>query len=93
MTMKLQMTLLALPRPNLSLLRNFNRWHNGGRAKLSGINTDLTQIAKKLNQAKNIVVMTGAGLSTPSGIPDFRTPGTGIYDNLKKYNLPYPEVQ
>ncbi|KAG7157701.1 NAD-dependent protein deacetylase sirtuin-3-like [Homarus americanus] len=36
--------------------------------------------------------MAGAGLSTPSGIPDFRTPGTGLYDNLQKYNLPYPEA-
>ena len=36
--------------------------------------------------------MAGAGLSVHSGIPDFRTPGTGIYDNLKKYNLPYPEA-
>ena len=36
--------------------------------------------------------MSGAGLSTPSGIPDFRTPGTGIYSNLKKFNLPYPEA-
>ena len=36
--------------------------------------------------------MVGAGLSTPSGIPDFRTPGTGIYDNLQQYNLPYPEA-
>ncbi len=36
--------------------------------------------------------MAGAGLSTPSGIPDFRTPGSGIYDNLRKYRLPYPEA-
>ncbi|KAL7631199.1 UNVERIFIED_CONTAM: hypothetical protein RMT77_018499 [Armadillidium vulgare] len=36
--------------------------------------------------------MTGAGLSTPSGIPDFRSPGTGLYDNLQKFNLPYPEA-
>lgn len=25
------------------------------------------------------------------GIPDFRSPGTGLYDNLAKYNLPRPE--
>ncbi|XP_077994406.1 uncharacterized protein LOC144448127 [Glandiceps talaboti] len=43
-------------------------------------------------KAKNIVVMAGAGISTPSGIPDFRTPGTGLYDNLQKYKIPYPEA-
>lgn len=42
--------------------------------------------------AKSIVTMTGAGISTAAGIPDFRTPGTGLYDNLQKYNLPYPEA-
>lgn len=26
------------------------------------------------------------------GIPDFRTPGTGLYDNLAKYELPYPQA-
>ncbi|KAI8900783.1 hypothetical protein BC833DRAFT_580511 [Globomyces pollinis-pini] len=46
----------------------------------------------KENNCKNIIVMTGAGISTSAGIPDFRTPGTGLYDNLQKYNLPYPQA-
>ncbi len=29
-------------------------------------------------------------LHTAAGIPDFRSKGTGLYHNLKKYNLPYP---
>jgi len=43
-------------------------------------------------RAKNIVFMVGAGVSVSAGIPDFRTPGTGLYDNLKKYHLPRPEA-
>src|SRR5271168_4758236 len=27
-----------------------------------------------------------------AGIPDFRSPTTGLYHNLEKYNLPYPEA-
>ncbi len=30
-------------------------------------------------QAKHAVALTGAGLSTPSGIPDFRSTGTGLW--------------
>jgi NAD-dependent deacetylase sirtuin 2 len=41
---------------------------------------------------KKILVLTGAGISVSAGIPDFRTPGTGLYDNLKEYNLPNPEA-
>ena len=36
--------------------------------------------------------MSGAGISTAAGIPDFRSPGTGLYDNLQKYDLPHPQA-
>lgn len=38
-----------------------------------------------------VIVMCGAGISTSAGIPDFRTPGTGLYDNLQRFNLPRAE--
>lgn len=45
-----------------------------------------------LGKIKKILVLSGAGISCSAGIPDFRTPGSGLYDNLEKYNLPYPEA-
>ncbi|XP_008051105.1 NAD-dependent protein deacetylase sirtuin-3, mitochondrial [Carlito syrichta] len=41
---------------------------------------------------QRVVVMVGAGISTPSGIPDFRSPGSGLYSNLQRYDIPYPEA-
>lgn len=36
--------------------------------------------------------MVGAGISTSAGIPDFRSPKTGLYNNLQKLSLPYAEA-
>lgn len=46
----------------------------------------------KSGKAKHIVICQGAGISCAAGIPDFRTPGTGLYSQLEKYKLPYPEA-
>lgn len=43
-------------------------------------------------KAKRIVCMCGAGISVSAGIPDFRTPGTGLYSQLERYKLPRPEA-
>ncbi|XP_069699063.1 NAD-dependent protein deacetylase sirtuin-2 [Periplaneta americana] len=44
----------------------------------------------KEGKAKNIITLAGAGISTSAGIPDFRSPVSGLYNNLEKYNLPDP---
>ncbi|GFR71876.1 NAD-dependent protein deacetylase sirtuin-3-like [Elysia marginata] len=63
---------------------------NGSRLIIRNL-TDIANMLKD-GHAKNVVIVAGAGISTPCGIPDFRTPGTGLYDNLQQYNVPYPEA-
>jgi NAD-dependent deacetylase len=41
--------------------------------------TALEYAAELFRNAKHMVVLTGAGISTPSGIPDFRSEGTGLW--------------
>lgn len=41
------------------------------------------RLAALLADARRIVFFTGAGISTESGIPDFRSPGTGLWNQIK----------
>ena len=40
------------------------------------------RLASLIGEADSVVALTGAGISVPSGIPDFRSPGTGLWSNV-----------
>jgi NAD-dependent deacetylase len=40
------------------------------------------RLVELVRGARSVVALTGAGVSVPSGIPDFRSPGTGIWENV-----------
>ncbi|HTT28456.1 MAG TPA: NAD-dependent protein deacylase [Solirubrobacteraceae bacterium] len=44
--------------------------------------TAAARIANLIGEADSVVALTGAGISVPSGIPDFRSPGTGLWANV-----------
>ena len=48
-------------------------------------------LQKIINEARQIVVFTGAGISVPSGIPDFRS-ANGIYNQKTKYQASPEEI-
>jgi len=52
--------------------------------KLSGL---IARAGQLLYQARAVVVFSGAGLSTPSGIPDFRSPGSGLWDAVDPFEV------
>ena len=40
------------------------------------------RLAELIGESSCTVALTGAGISVPSGIPDFRTPGKGLWENV-----------
>lgn len=40
------------------------------------------RFAGLIRESRCTVALTGAGISVPSGIPDFRTPGTGLWEKV-----------
>jgi NAD-dependent deacetylase len=49
---------------------------------VSATETAAARLARLIEQAESVVALTGAGISVPSGIPDFRSPGTGLWANV-----------
>jgi NAD-dependent deacetylase len=46
------------------------------------VSSDHDRLAGLIRSARSVVALTGAGVSVPSGIPDFRSPGTGLWENV-----------
>jgi NAD-dependent deacetylase len=44
--------------------------------------TAVERLAELIREADTVVALTGAGISVPSGIPDFRSPGSGLWENV-----------
>jgi NAD-dependent deacetylase len=45
-----------------------------------------------IRQSRSTVALTGAGISVPSGIPDFRTPETGLWANVDPMEVAHIDV-
>jgi NAD-dependent deacetylase len=50
------------------------------------------QLADLIRQAESVVALTGAGISVPSGIPDFRSPGTGLWTRVNPMEVAHIDV-
>jgi len=50
------------------------------------------RLAGLVREARSVVALTGAGISVPSGIPDFRSPGTGLWANVDPMEVAHIDV-
>jgi NAD-dependent deacetylase len=53
---------------------------------------EAARLAELIRDAGPVVVLTGAGISVPSGIPDFRTPMTGLWANVDPMEVAHISV-
>ena len=53
---------------------------------------DTERLAQLIREADSVVALTGAGISVPSGIPDFRSPGTGLWEKVDPMEVAHIDV-
>jgi NAD-dependent deacetylase len=56
------------------------------------ISSEVGRLAELLGQSRSAVALTGAGVSVPSGIPDFRTPETGLWAKVDPMEVAHIDV-
>ncbi|KAL1461947.1 hypothetical protein WDU94_013809 [Cyamophila willieti] len=90
--MSVRLSVLFLPVCVLVFVQlcDSQRYSTTRRTKLENANIESIVKYIKSGKCKKIITMAGAGISTSAGIPDFRSPGSGLYHNLEKYKLPNP---
>jgi NAD-dependent deacetylase len=62
------------------------------QARHIGPSVEISRLAELIRGARSTVALTGAGISVPSGIPDFRTPGTGLWENVDPMEVAHIDV-
>jgi NAD-dependent deacetylase len=50
------------------------------------------RLAELIRSARSVVALTGAGISVPSGIPDFRSPQSGLWANVDPMEVAHISV-
>lgn len=51
------------------------------------MSNQISQAIHLIEEAKHVVALTGAGISTPSGIPDFRSASSGLWNNVDLWEV------
>jgi NAD-dependent deacetylase len=57
-----------------------------------GPSTGVLRLAQLIRESACTVALTGAGVSVPSGIPDFRTPETGLWANVDPMEVAHIDI-
>ncbi len=59
---------------------------------MSTVGTAAAQLAQLIRDSRSVVALTGAGISVPSGIPDFRSPGAGLWAKVDPMEVAHIDV-
>lgn len=62
------------------------------RSQPIAVSEQHVRLAEWIRAADSVVALTGAGVSVPSGIPDFRSPGTGLWERVNPMEVAHIDV-
>jgi NAD-dependent deacetylase len=59
---------------------------------VSAVQAAAAGLAELIRDARSVVALTGAGISVPSGIPDFRSPGSGLWQKVDPMEVAHTDA-